>query len=53
MISSLGKGTELARVDIRQAFRLLIVNPADFDPLGIQFDNKYYIDKCLPMGCAI
>ena len=53
MISSLGKGTELARVDIRQAFRLLIVNPADFDLLGIQFDNKYYIDKCLPMGCAI
>ena len=53
MISSLGKGTELARVDIRQAFRLLIVNPADFDLLGIQFVNKYYIDKCLPMGCAI
>jgi hypothetical protein len=53
MISSVGKGTELARVDIRQAFRLLIVNPADFDLLGIQFDNKYYIDKCLPMGCAI
>lgn len=52
MISSLGKGTELARVYIRQAFRLVIVNPADFD-LGIQFDNKYYIDKCLPMGCAI
>lgn len=52
MISSLGKGTELARVYIRQAFGLVIVNPADFD-LGIQFDNKYYIDKCLPMGCAI
>ena len=42
MISSLGKGTELARVDIRQAFRLLIVNPADFDLLGIQFDVSAY-----------
>jgi len=53
MISSLGKSALIAKVDISQAFRLLIINPADFDLLGIMFDNEYYIDKCLPMGCSI
>ena len=53
MLSSLGRSTQLAKIDIRQAFRLLIVNPADFDLLGIKFDGKYYIEKCLPMGCSI
>jgi len=53
MIASQGKAAKIAKLDISQAFRLLIVNPADFDLLGIKFDGKFYIDKCLPMGCAI
>ena len=53
MISSLGKGAKIAKIDIRQAFRLLKINKADFDLLGIKFNDEYYIDKCLPMGCAI
>jgi hypothetical protein len=53
MISALGKGAELGKIDIQQAFRLLIVNPADFDLLGIKFEGKYWIDKNLPMGCAL
>jgi hypothetical protein len=53
MISALGKGAELGIIDIQQAFRMLIVNPADFDHLGIKFEDKYWIDKNLPMGCAI
>ena len=53
MISSLGKGAELGKIDIKQAFRLLIVNPTDFDLLGIQFEGKYWVDKNLPMGCSI
>lgn len=53
MISSLGKSALVAVVDISQVFRLLIINPADFDLLCIMFDNEYYIDKCLPMRCSI
>ena len=53
MIYKLGFNAEIGKIDISQAFRLLIVNPADFDLLGIYFDNKFYIDKCLPMGCSI
>ena len=53
MISLLGRGALLGIHDIKSAFRLMPVNRADFDLLGIKFNNKYYIDKCLPMGCAI
>ena len=31
----------------------MIINPGDFDLLGFKFQGNYYIDKCLPMGCAI
>lgn len=53
MISSLRKGDELGKIDIKQAFRLLIVNPADLDLFGIQFEGKYWVDKNLPMSCSI
>ena len=49
MISGLGKSQELGKINIRQAFRLIIINPSYFDLLGIMFDDKYYVDKCLPM----
>lgn len=53
MIANLGQSALIAKVDISQAFRLLPINPTDFDLLGISFESKFYIDKCLPMGCAI
>ena len=53
MISELGKSAKITKLGISQAFRLLIVNPADFDLLGIMFEGKFYINKCLLMGCAI
>ena len=52
-IYDVGRGANLGKIDIKSAFRLLIVNPADFDLLGIRFNGKFYIDKCLPMGCAV
>ena len=53
MIYNCGKSAELANIDIKPAFRPLIVNSADFDLLGIKFDNMYYIDKSLHMGCSV
>lgn len=53
MVSSLGKGAELGKIDIKQAFRLLTINTADFDLLGIKFDGQFWVDKNLPMGCSI
>jgi len=53
MISVLGSNVLCAKMDINQAFRLLVVHPADFHLLGIFFDGKYYFNKCLPEGCSI
>ena len=52
-VARLGRGTVLAKMDIKSAFRLMITNPGDFDLLVFKFEGNYYIDKCLPMGCAI
>ena len=53
MTSELGKSGKIAKLDISEAFRLLIVNPVDFNLLVIMFEGKFDIDKFLPMGCAI
>ena len=36
-------------MDIKLAFRLLPINPAECNLLGIKLAQKYYIDKCLPI----
>ena len=36
-IAKMGKGTLLAKMDIKSAFRLMIINPGDFDLLGFKF----------------
>ena len=49
-IMTLGRGTLLAKVDIKSAFRLLPVHPADRYLLGMQWENELFIDTCLPFG---
>ena len=49
----IGHAGKLAKADVKSAFRLLRVSPSDFDQLGFIFNNKYYYDKCLPMGASI
>lgn len=41
----------LAKTDIRSAFRILPVHPDDYNLLGFKWNNKFYYDRCLPMGC--
>lgn len=48
-----GKGALLAKVDIESAFRLLPVHPESFRLLGCHWDDEFYVDQCLPMGCSI
>ena len=50
MISNLGPNAWDGKIDLKSAFGLLIVPPSDFDLLGINFEGKFYIDKCLPNG---
>ena len=52
LIKSLGKGCFLAKTDIKSAFRIIPVSPHDFPLLGMEWQGKFYFDKCLPMGCS-
>ena len=49
-VITLRKGTMLAKVDIKSAFRLLPIHPVDRHLLGLQWQNNTFIDLCLPFG---
>ena len=42
----LGPGTLLAKIDLKDAFRICLVRLEDRDLLGIHWEGKYYFDKC-------
>ncbi|XP_055353021.1 uncharacterized protein LOC129598954 [Paramacrobiotus metropolitanus] len=50
ILTRLGPGALMAKVDLKHAFRLIPVHPADWHLLGYQFDNLYYFDIVLPFG---
>ena len=39
-----------AKIDIKSAFCLIPVHPADCHLLAMQWDNLIFIDTCLPFG---
>ena len=45
-----GPNTLLAKVDIKNAFRLIPVHPGDRHLLAMQWHNQVYVDGCLPFG---
>ena len=49
-MTSFGVGAIMAKVDLRAAFRMVPVSPADWDLLGMPWQGKYYVDACLPFG---
>jgi hypothetical protein len=49
-IAASGKGTLLAKYDIKDAFRLLRVRPDDHLFLGMAFAGYYFYEKCIPFG---
>jgi hypothetical protein len=52
MIYSLGPSALIAKRDLKSAYRILPIRIEDFSLLGIKIDNKYYVDKFLPMGLS-
>jgi len=53
LIQLKGDNCLLAKCDVKSAFRLMPIHPSDFELLGFKLDNKYYVDKSLPMGCSV
>ena len=49
-VAAMGRGSLMAKVDIRQAYRAVPVHPADRDLLGMIWQGKLFIDAALPFG---
>ena len=50
IIRSLGRDTLLIKLDIKDAYRIVPVHPADYPLLGISWRDQVYIDRALPFG---
>ena len=50
LIKKSGKGSALAKTDIKSAFRIILVHPSNYQLLG--WKGNSYVDRCLPMGCS-
>ena len=50
IIQRLGRNTRLIKLDIKDAYRIVPVHPADYPRLGITWKNKVYLDRALPFG---
>ena len=49
-IQRLGPGTELIKVDLKNAYRIIPVHPQDHHLLAIRWEDRTYIDRALPFG---
>ena len=49
-ILTLGRGTELAKTDIKSAYRIVPVHPEDRPLLSMRWQGKIYVDATLPSG---
>ena len=50
ILNSLGPRSLMGKIDLKNAFRLIPVRREDWHLLGIHWQNKWYVDKCLPFG---
>ena len=49
-VLKLGRGAQIAKSDIKHAYRQIPVHPQDRILLGMQWQGRYYIDATLPFG---
>lgn len=49
-VVQLGQGTLLSKMDIKQAYRLILIHPDNRYLLGMVWQGAVYVDKCLPFG---
>ena len=49
-VMRLGRGALMAKIDIKSAFRLCPVHPADHHLLGMKWKGQFYFDRVLPFG---
>ena len=49
-VLELGPGAQLAKIDIKSAYRVIPVHPDDWPLLGMVWEYHVYIDVALPFG---
>lgn len=49
LVQFFGEGTLMAKSDIKDAFRIVPINPLEYHLLGFTSEKKFY---CLPMGAS-
>ena len=52
VLKRIGRVCFMAKTDIKSAFRIIPVHPDHHPLLGMTWENLYYCDHCLPMGCS-
>ena len=52
VIKQTGAGCVMAKTDVKSAFRIIPIHPNDYSLLGMKWQNLFYFDRCLPMGCS-
>lgn len=50
-IAQLGPNTWLAVFDVEHAYKVLPIHPSDVPKMGFKWDEAYYFDRTLAMGC--
>ena len=50
IIKQLGRGTQLVKLDIKDAYRIIPVHPDDYHFLGVSWRGETYVDRALPFG---
>lgn len=49
-VVALGRGAQLAKLDLESAYRMIPIHPDDRHLLGMRWKNKVWIDTALPFG---
>ena len=53
LATRLGRGALLAKIDLKNAYRIIPVHPADRLLLGVNWQGQVYIDAALPFGLRL
>lgn len=50
IIKQIGRDTQLVKLDIKEAYRIIPTHPAEYHLLGVTWKGKTYLDRALPFG---
>ena len=50
LIQTLGRGTRLVKMDLKDAYRMVPVHPDDYHLLGVSWKGHTFVDRALPFG---